>query len=290
MLTGIHLGHYGVEWNRGRPKHEWLRLAHLIERIVQGTAKGTAQGGQAHFAPRAPQNEPVPAAKAPQNEAPQNGPVPDFRVRLSSIEATEVTRELLAVMAAWPERVCPHLHVSMQSGSESVLRRMRRRWGPRRFLDRCLLAKTMLDRPSLTTDIIVGFPGETEADFQATCDLAREVGFSKIHIFPFSARPGTAAATMPDQVPPPVKADRCRRLAELEIELRERYFRDLIGRRLQVLVESPLPERPGRMIGTACRYAPVELRGTTAMRRQFREVVASMVRDGRIIGGPSPQR
>ena len=74
---------------------------------------------------------------------------PIFALRLSSIEATEVTRELLAVMAAWPERVCPHLHVSMQSGSESVLRRMRRRWGPRRFLDRCLLAQTMLDLPAL---------------------------------------------------------------------------------------------------------------------------------------------
>jgi len=266
VLTGIHLGHYGVEQNRGRPKSEWLRLANLIERIVQG--------GQAHFAPRAPQNEPV----------------PDFRLRLSSIEATEVTRELLAVIAAWPARVCPHLHVSMQSGSESVLRRMRRRWGPRRFLDRCLLARTMLDQPALTTDIIVGFPGETEADFQATCDLAREVGFSKIHIFPFSARPGTAAATMPDQVPPPVKAERCRRLAELEVELRDRYFRELVGRRLQVLVESPLPERPSQMIGTACRYVPVELRGTTAMRRQFRDVIAASVGDGRIIGNPSPQR
>jgi threonylcarbamoyladenosine tRNA methylthiotransferase MtaB len=247
VLTGIHLGHYGVEQNRGRPKHEWLRLANLVERI---------------------------AASAD---------APVFRLRLSSIEATEVTRELLAVMAAWPARVCPHLHVSMQSGSESVLRRMRRRWGPRRFLDRCLLARQMLDAPALTTDIIVGFPGETEADFQATCDLAREVGFSKIHIFPFSARPGTAAATMPGQVRPEVKAERCHRLAELEIELRDRYFRQLVGRRLQVLVESPVPERPGQMIGTACRYAPVELSGTPAMRRQFREVVATAVHDGRII-------
>lgn len=250
VLTGIHLGHYGVEQNRGRPKKEWLRLAKLIEQIV-----GSA-GDQ------------------------------DFRLRLSSIEATEVTRELLAVMAAWPARVCPHLHVSMQSGSEAVLRRMRRRWGPRRFLDRCLLARTMLDVPALTTDIIVGFPGETEADFQATCDLAREVGFSKIHIFPFSARPGTAAATMPGQVLPEIKAERCRRLAELEIELRDRFFHQLIGRRLQVLVESPLPERPGQMIGTACRYAPVELPGTTALRRQFRDVVAATVRDGRIIATP----
>jgi tRNA A37 methylthiotransferase MiaB len=87
---------------------------------------------------------------------------------------------------------------------------------------------------------------------------------------------------MNEQVSPEVKAERCRRLAELEIELGDRYFRELVGRRLQVLIESPVPERPGQMIGTACRYAPVELPGTTAMRRQFRDVVAAAARDGRI--------
>src|SRR5207302_993230 len=108
------------EWSRGRPKSQWLRLSHLLGRIAD-----------------------LPA---------------DFRVRLSSIEATEVTRELLDVMAANPERICPHLHVSMQSGSDAVLRRMRRRWGARRFLDRCRLAGQVLDQPAFTTDIIVGFP------------------------------------------------------------------------------------------------------------------------------------
>lgn len=255
VLTGIHLGHYGVEQNRNRPKHQWLRLANLLERIVLDADEYRGTCGSAKF-----------------------------RLRLSSIEATEVTRELLDVMAAWPQKVCPHLHISMQSGSEAILRRMRRRWGPQRFLDRCRLAQTILDRPALTTDIIVGFPGETEADFQATCDLAREVGFSKIHIFPFSARPGTAAATMPNQIPPEVKADRCRRLSDLEAELRDRYFQQLIERKMQVLIESPIPERPGRMIGTSCRYAPVELCGTVADRRQFRDVVASSLHDGRLIG------
>jgi len=247
VLTGVHLGHYGIEWNRGRPKSEWLRLAGLIERI------GRLPG--------------------------------DFRLRLSSIEATEVTRELLAVMAALPERVCPHLHISVQSGSESVLRRMRRRWGPQRILDRCLLARRTLDAPALTTDVIVGFPGETEADFADTCRLVTEAGFSKVHIFPYSRRPGTPAAEMPDQVPPPVKADRAKRLSELESQLRATYFRQLIGRRLRVLVESPLPDRPGWMTGHACRYAEVELPGTVAMRRQFCDITAAEVRDGRIVAG-----
>lgn len=246
ILTGIHLGHYGVEWNRGRPKHDWVRLSHLLERIA-------AMSG-------------------------------DFRVRLSSIEATEVTRELLAVMAAFPERICPHLHVSMQSGSDAVLRRMRRRWGAQRFLDRCRLAAETLDQPAFTTDVIVGFPGEAEADFEATCQLSREAGFSKIHIFPFSARPGTPAAEMPHQVAPQIKADRCRRLGELEIELRDRYFCQLAGRRLRVLVESPVTDRPGRMVGTSCRYAPVELPGDASLRRKFVDVIGGEVIDGRIQG------
>jgi len=251
ILTGIHLGHYGVEWNRARPKRDWLRLSHLLERIA--------------------------------------GLSGDFRVRLSSIEATEVTRELLAVMAAAPERICPHLHLSMQSGSDAVLRRMRRRWGAQRFLDRCRLAAETLDQPAFTTDIIVGFPGETEDDFAATCDMARAVGFSKIHIFPFSPRPGTPAVEMNEQIAPEIKADRCRRLGELEIELRDGYFRQLSGRRLRVLVESPLPDQPGRMVGTSCRYAPVELRGDVSLRRKFVDVIAGELIDGQMIAGvPCP--
>ncbi len=245
VLTGIHLGHYGVDFNRGLPKRQWTRLSQLVERMVQ------LEG--------------------------------DFRVRLSSIEATEVTRELIAVMAAHPQRVCPHLHVSMQSGSDRVLRRMRRRWCGRRFVDRCLLAREALDQPAFTTDVIVGFPGETDADFADTCRVAEEVGFSKIHIFPFSPRRGTPAADMPDQVPPEVKRRRHDELAMLDEQLRERYFSSLRGRPLRVLVESPLRDRPGRMLGTACRAATVELAGEIAQRGQFAWVKAGNLVDGRII-------
>ncbi len=249
ILTGIHLGHYGVEWNRGRAKQDWVRLSHLLERLVA-----------------------LPG---------------DFRIRLSSIEATEVTRELLAVMQAYPERICPHLHVSMQSGSDNVLRRMRRRYGAQRLIDRCLMARDALDEPALTTDIIVGFPGETDADFAETCRAAERIGLSKIHIFPFSARRGTDAALMPDQVPEPMKAKRVEELAALETKLRERYHQRLLGRRLRVLVESPIPERAGMMVGTACRYATVELPGTVALRRQFVEVTAERLQGDRIIGTPT---
>ncbi len=252
VLTGIHLGHYGVEWNRNAPKEQWTRLSHLVRQIAE-----------------------LPG---------------DFRVRLSSIEATEVTRELIDVIADHGDKIAPHLHISMQSGSDSVLRRMRRRWGSRRYIDRCRLLQERLDRPAITTDIIVGFPGESDAEFQETLATAREVGFSKIHIFPFSARRGTPAADMPDQVLKHVQQERSRELAAVESELRENYYRSLLGRRLCVLVESKEQgamseerEEKGRWSGTSCRYATVELSASAADEGQFVDVTASGVRDDRIV-------
>src|SRR3954452_25465026 len=213
VLTGIHLGHYGVDWNRNAPKEKWVRLSHLVRSIAE-----------------------LPG---------------DFRVRLSSIEATEVTRELISVMAEHGDKVAPHLHISMQSGSDGVLRRMRRRWGRQRFVDRCRLVQERLDRPAITTDIIVGFPGETDVEFAETIATSRVVGFSKIHIFPFSPRRGTPAAEMRNQVPKHVQQERSRELASVEAEMRDSYYRRLAGRTLRVLAES---QDSGRWIGTSCRY------------------------------------
>lgn len=246
VLTGIHLGHYGVEWNRGRPKAEWTRLSHLLSRLME-------LPGQ-------------------------------FRVRLSSIEATEVTRELIGVMAAHPERICPHLHISMQSGSDDVLRRMRRRWGARRFIDRCRLVQESLDTPALTTDIIVGFPGESEADFAETCRVVEEIGFCKLHIFPFSPRRGTPAAAMSDQVSEGIKADRVARLTELERTLRDRFYRSLVGRQLQVLFEAPPRDRPEIGIGTSCRQAVVEVPNGRGLRGKLLPVKVTEFWEGRLRG------
>jgi len=253
VLTGIHLGHYGIDFNQGRAKSGWLRLSHLLERLANLDG--------------------------------------DFRIRLSSIEATEVTRELIAVMAKYPDRICPHLHVSMQSGSDTVLRRMRRRWGVRRFLDRCTLVQDSLDLPALTTDVIVGFPGETDAEFAETLSICERVGFSKIHVFPFSARKGTVAATMPEQVAPPVKQRRAAELESLANSLRDRYHAALFGRRLQLLVEGRLADRDGVVAGTACRYAQMELsaanfRGRLPERSTLVEVVAGRSFAGRLEAMP----
>ena len=221
VLTGIHLGHYGVDWNRNQPKDTWIRLAHLLTRLAE-----------------------LPG---------------DFRIRLSSIEATEVTRELIAVMRDRGDRIVPHLHLCLQSGSDSVLRQMRRRWGTKTFLNRCQLLRDALERPAITTDIIVGFPGETETEFAETMATCREAGFSKIHAFPFSARSGTPAATMPDQIPKTVKSERVGQLTQLETELRADYFRSLIGIREQMLVEA-LDQETGEATGTIARYAPSKTR------------------------------
>ena len=209
----------------------------------------------------------------------------DFRIRLSSLEATEVTRELLQVMADHPDRICPHLHVCLQSGSDRILRRMKRRWGQQRFLDRCRLAQQILHKPALTTDVIVGFPGETEEDFQQTCQVAQQLGFSKIHIFPFSPRRGTPAANLPDPVPDLVRAQRARRLAQLAVDLRRRYFASLLGESLRVLVEAPLVGDPARVVGTACRYAPVVLSAERSRPGTVVTVTPTQLADDCVVAG-----
>src|SRR5262249_58753029 len=135
----------------------------------------------------------------------------DFRIRLSSLEAAEVRDDLVRVLAQQP-RVVPHLHLCLQSGSDRILALMKRRYRTAGFLERCRRLRQALDRPALTTDVIVGFPGETDADFEDTCRVARAAGFSRIHVFSYSRRRGTPAADYPDQVPPPVVAQRRQRL------------------------------------------------------------------------------
>jgi threonylcarbamoyladenosine tRNA methylthiotransferase MtaB len=245
ILTGVHLGHYGVESNFKKSREEWIRLATLVRELCR-----------------------LPG---------------DFRIRLSSIEATEVTRDLIAVLAENPRRVAPHLHICLQSGSDAVLRRMKRRWGSKLFVDRCRLVRETLDRPGISTDVIVGFPGETEEDFAATCQVVRDCGFAKIHIFPFSARKGTPAFDMLDKIPHEVKQDRLMRLQQLEAEVRDEYFQTLLGRPLQVMIEGKSEYLASGFAGTSCRYAPVEIEAENLKPSTLVDVVGYQVRDGRIL-------
>jgi threonylcarbamoyladenosine tRNA methylthiotransferase MtaB len=160
------------------------------------------------------------------------------RLRLSSLEPGDVNDDLLDVLATAGPCV-PHLHLPLQSGSPEVLRRMNRQYSVDAFVEMIDRVRTALNRPALTTDLIVGFPGETEADFEASLAMCRDAGFCKIHTFPFSARPGTAAARWGrDFVPASIVRDRVRRLGELERRLSYSFRRQFVGCTERVIVES----------------------------------------------------
>lgn len=159
-----------------------------------------------------------------------------MRLRLSSILSAHLTDDVIAFLAAEP-RICRYLHVPMQAGHDEVLAAMHRPYRMADYLERVERTKEELPGLALATDIIVGFPGETEEHFQATLDAVRRVGFSKLHVFRYSARDDTAAADMTDLVSPDVKKDRSKRLIDLGNEIRERFLNEHLGRPLEVLVE-----------------------------------------------------
>ncbi len=158
------------------------------------------------------------------------------RLRLSSILSNHLTEELIDFMAAEP-RMCPYLHVPLQSGDDGVLRVMHRPYRAQEFLAAVERAKAVIPSLALATDIIVGFPGETDEAFAATMDMVRRVEFSKLHVFRYSARPGTPAAELSGAVHPDIKKERSKQLIGLGNELRSRFLRAHLGPPLEVLVE-----------------------------------------------------
>ncbi|MCE5267249.1 MAG: tRNA (N(6)-L-threonylcarbamoyladenosine(37)-C(2))-methylthiotransferase MtaB [Planctomycetaceae bacterium] len=211
----------------------------------------------------------------------------ECRVRLSSIEAGEVTPDLIGVMAERAERICPHLHLPLQSGSDRVLERMNRRWTAAQFVDRCAQVRDALDQPAITTDVIVGFPGETEQDFAATCRVVEQVGFASVHAFRFSPREGTPAAQMNGQVVNRTTQYRAEQLGKLAESLRDVYLNSLGGRRLQVLVEAPLRSQPGFVTGTSERHVPVDLPGGRELLGRLVWVTTERAEAGRIWAMPT---
>jgi len=171
------------------------------------------------------------------------------RIRLSSLEPGDVTTRLLDVFCKH-RNIMPHLHLSLQSGSNEILKKMRRQYSVEEFREKIDLIKSRLDRPAITTDVIVGFPGETDANFNDTIALAKEVGFAKMHIFSFSRRVGTAAARMQDTVNNEVIKRRSQILRDLEAELSYKFRQQFVGKRDTVLVEN----KNGRCCGRSERY------------------------------------
>lgn len=159
------------------------------------------------------------------------------RVRISSIESNHVNRRLVSAMASHP-KVCPHLHVPLQSGDDRVLREMGRHYDTRRYARAVDAARGVLPELNLTTDVIVGYPSEDEASFERTHSFAAAMGFTRVHAFPFSERPGTVAAAHRTEVPRPVKAERSARLREQAHGLALQHRAGLVGREDEVLVEA----------------------------------------------------
>lgn len=152
-----------------------------------------------------------------------------FRLRLSSLEGTEVTDELLALMRDYPERLCHHLHLPLQSGSDAVLTHMRRPYTSEDFLRTVERIRRHLPDCGISMDVIVGFPGETDDDFAATCACVERARCSRLHVFPYSSRPGTAAAAMGPAISAPVIKERARRLRAMGAVLEERFWRGFAG-------------------------------------------------------------
>ncbi|MDZ4168832.1 MAG: tRNA (N(6)-L-threonylcarbamoyladenosine(37)-C(2))-methylthiotransferase MtaB [Coriobacteriia bacterium] len=159
------------------------------------------------------------------------------RLRLSSLEPPDVTTELLAVMAAHADVVCPHLHLPLQSGSDSVLSAMGRRYTAAEYAKRVAAARAWVPGLAVTTDVISGLPGETDADAEETLRLCEEIGFARLHVFRYSPRAGTPAAERNDQVPAPVKAARAEALRGLDARLRDAHEASRAGDRAEILVE-----------------------------------------------------
>ncbi len=218
VLTGVHIGSYGQTTARRRrwPTPENPHLPALLDQVAE-----------------------IPGLA---------------RIRLSSLDPADVTPTLLDVFCSHPN-LMPHLHLSLQSGSDAILRGMARPYTADDFRAKVALIRSRLDRPAITTDIIVGFPGETDADFDQTVALAKEVAFAKMHVFVFSARKGTAAARMQPKVPTEVKKARSRILRDLDLVLQSQFRSQFLGETAHILIEST----NGHLSGRAERYFEVRI-------------------------------
>ncbi|NBI10201.1 tRNA (N(6)-L-threonylcarbamoyladenosine(37)-C(2))-methylthiotransferase MtaB [Colidextribacter sp. OB.20] len=205
---------------------------------------------------------------------------PGCRVRLGSLEPRTVTEEF-CLRAAKLENLCPHFHLSMQSGCDATLVRMNRRYSAARFYESVNLLRKHFDTPAITTDMIVGFPGETEEEFTQSLEFIQRCGFAAMHIFPYSRRPGTPAAAMPGQVPRAVKETRAHKAAGIAAKMERDYLSRLEGQAAEVLFEE---EREGFWRGHTARYSEVRVKSGEDLNNQLRNVQITAVGDGFLEG------
>ncbi|MDO4810586.1 MAG: tRNA (N(6)-L-threonylcarbamoyladenosine(37)-C(2))-methylthiotransferase MtaB [Eubacteriales bacterium] len=178
----------------------------------------------------------------------------NMRLRLGSLEPRTITEDFCK-RAVQLSNLCPHFHLSMQSGCDETLRRMNRKYDTARYLESVRLLNEYFDHPAITTDLITGFPGETEEEFAKTLAFIEQCAFADMHIFPYSIRPGTPAAKM-EQVPGPIKDERAHRAGEVAAKMHRAYLSACVGRTYSVLFEQP---KDGKYSGHAPNYMEVEV-------------------------------
>lgn len=230
VLTGIHLSSYGIALQSGSPmERSGSELLPLLEEL-------SALAGVE-------------------------------RIRLGSLEPGIVTEDFAKGLYALP-KVCPHFHLSLQSGSDAVLRRMNRKYDSAAYMEAVMRLRKYYKNPAITTDVIVGFPGETEAEFQETADFVSQVGFYEMHIFKYSRRQGTPAADMPGQLTEAQKAARSERLMKLEREMSRAFRETFVGQTVSVLFEERIEREDGIWwIGHTPHYVKAACRGQAGENR-----------------------
>ena len=207
--------------------------------------------------------------------------VPETRVRLGSLEPRVVDEAFCRRLAACPN-LCPQFHLSLQSGSDTVLKRMHRKYDSARFFESVTLLRRFFPGCAVTTDLIVGFPGETEEEFAESVAFAGQCGFAAMHIFPYSRRAGTPADAMDGQIPKAVKAERAARAGQIAARLRETFDRALVGTVQEVLFE----QREGEYFtGHAPSGVKVCVREETAQNELRRVRIDAVLPDG-VLGTP----
>ncbi len=191
------------------------------------------------------------------------------RIRLGSLEPRIVTEDFVKRLSEL-EKICPHFHLSLQSGCDTVLKRMNRRYDTKEYEAGCVLLRKYFSHPAITTDVIVGFPGETEEEFQMTREYLERIHFYEMHIFKYSKREGTKAAVMPDQVDEQEKTRRSAILLELEKKMSDQFRMDYVGKQVTVLLEEAM-EWNGKtyFTGYTKEYVKVAVETTENLANQF---------------------
>ena len=165
------------------------------------------------------------------------GKIPGIkRIRLGSLEPNIITEDFLKAVSSC-EAFCPHFHLSMQSGSDATLKRMNRHYTAEEYFEKCELIRKYFEHAAITTDVIAGFPGETEEEFEETLAFVKRVGFAEMHVFKYSRRKGTKADTMKNQVPDAVKTERSKKLMEIAEASQREYLSWYVGKEVEILTE-----------------------------------------------------